>query len=703
MRYSSRFVAIMAFAVGVCLSAASQTGQSSQGTQTQKKPASTQSAHKTAPKPAASTGLNNADFDRSCKPCDDFDKFVNGGWVAANPIPAAYPAWGRMNMINDHNQDVLHEILEAAAKTPGPEGSVGQKIGDFYAACMDTAKIDADGIRPLDDELARIAKISDVASLEAEIARLQGMGVRAAFAFGSTIDFKNSSEQTGEAGQGGIALPDRDYYTKTDDRSKQLRDAYVAHVTKMFTLAGDPADRASAEAATIMKMETAFAEASMTRVERRDPNAQYHRMGTDELKALSPNFDWEAYFQDIGFPGIRVVNVAQPKFIQQLDASVKDTPLDDWKVYLRWQLIHAAAPSLSQPFVDENFAFFGTALTGAKEQLPRWKRCVGATDRELGEALGQKYVEKAFPPAYKARALEMVHNLIDALRADLETLDWMSAPTKAQALAKLNAITLKIGYPDKWIDYSAYHVVRSPYMEDVLRGNEFRFHRDLAKIGQPVDRTEWGMTPPTVNAYYNPQFNEVVFPAGILQPPAFDGKYDDALNYGAMGAVIGHELTHGFDDEGRQFDAQGNLRDWWTPEDSKNFDERAMCIQKEFDSFVVEGDLHENGKLELGEAIADLGGLVIAHAAFQKTPEAKTTALKDGFTPDQRFFIAYARVWGGSMRPEMQRLLAQTDEHPLARFRVMGALSNMPPFAAAFGCKAGDPMVRSEADRCRIW
>lgn len=703
MKFKSRIVFLAVIAVSVCISAASQSSQTTQGSQAPKKPAASQSTQKLpAASAAASTGLNNADFDRSCKPCDDFDKFVNGGWVAANPIPGAYPSWGRMNALNDHNQDVLHEILEAASKTKSPDGTIEQKIGDFYAACMDTAKVDADGIHPLDDELGRIAKISDQASLLAEIARLQAMGARAAFAFGSTIDFKNSSEQTGDAVQGGIALPDRDYYTKTDDKSKQLQDAYVTHVQKMFQLAGD-GDRSVAEAQTVMQMEKKFAEASMTRVERRDPNAQYHRMGPDELKALTPDIDWQSYFQDIGFAGIRVVNVNQPKFFQQLDASLKDSPIDDWKTYLRWELIHAAAPYLSQPFIDENFSFFGATMTGAKEQLPRWKRCVSATDRELGEALGKKYVEKAFPPAYKARALEMVHNLIDALREDLQTLDWMSAPTKAQALGKLNSIMLKIGYPDKWRDYSAYHVDRASYAANMFHGNEFEFHRDLVKIGQPVDRTEWQLTPPTVNAYYNPQFNEVVFPAGILQPPAFDGKFDDALNYGAMGAVIGHELTHGFDDQGRQFDAQGNLRDWWTPEDAKNFEDRAACIQKEFDAFVVQADLHENGKLVLGEAIGDLGGLVIAHAAFEKTPEAKTAALKDGFTPEQRFFIAYGRVWGGSMRPEMERLLAQTDVHPLARFRVMGALSNIPAFSQAFGCKAGDPMVRSEDQRCRIW
>jgi putative endopeptidase len=426
----------------------------------------------------------------------------------------------------------------------------------------------------------------------------------------------------------------------------------------------------------------------MTRVELRDPEKTYHRTSAEDLATMTPHFDWAAYFKNIGFPGIRVVNVNQPDFFKGLDGQLAAVSLDDWKVYLRWHLVHAAAPYLSAPIVEENFDFFGRTLTGTKEQLPRWKRCVGATDRELGEALGQKYVEKAFPPAAKERALEMVHNLIDALRADLQTLPWMSPATKAQALIKLNAITLKIGYPDKWRDYSGLKVDRTAYVLNNFRSNEFEFRFDLSKIGKPVDRGEWGMTPPTVNAYYNPQLNEIVFPAGILQFPLFDPKADDALNYGAMGAVIGHEMTHGFDDQGSQFDAQGNLRN---------------CIEKQFDAFVVEGDLHENGKLVLGESIADLGGLVIAHAAFEKAHAGKPDTLIDGFTPEQRFFISYTRDWGQNLRPELEKLLTTTDPHPLPRFRAVAPLENMLQFASAFDCKAGSAMTRPEDQRCRIW
>jgi putative endopeptidase len=677
-----------------------------QTSQTAKPPAPQGTAPSATPQKTEAEihGLDLADFDRTCKPCDDFYHFVNGGWLKKNEIPAAFPAWGRVNLLAEHNRDVLHEILEAAAanKTSAP-GSIDQKIGDYYAMCMDTTKIDAAGIHPLDDEMTRIAKISDLASLQAEVARLQMMGVRAMFNFGALQDFKDSTEQTGGAFQGGLGMPDRDYYTKTDDASVKLRDAYQAHLVKMFGLMGDSSERAKAEAATVMAIETKLANVSLTRVEQRDPEKIYHRMGWDQLAAMTPHFNWPAYFTAIGFPGIAVVNAAMPDFFKGLDAQLVATPIDDWKIYLRWQLVHGSAPYLTTAIVDENFDFFGRTLTGTPEQLPRWKRCVSVTDRDLGEALGQKYVAKAFPPAAKARAMEMVNNLIDALRDDLKTLSWMSPETRVQALAKLNAITKKIGYPDKWRDYSAVKVDRVSYVQNVMRARQEDFRYDAAKIGKPVDRAEWGMTPPTVNAYYNPQMNEIVFPAGILQFPLFDAKADDALNYGAMGSVIGHEMTHGFDDQGRQFDAQGNLRDWWTAEDAKNFLERATCVQKQFDAYVVSGDTHENGKLVLGESIADLGGLVIAHAAFEKAHAGKSNAPVDGFTPEQRFYISFARDWGQNLRPAYELMLTNTDPHPLPRFRAIASLQNMPEYAAAFGCKAGDVMVRPEDQRCRIW
>jgi predicted metalloendopeptidase len=653
---------------------------------------------------ADSHGLNPAQFDKTCKPCEEFYKFVNNIWMTNNPIPGAYPSWGRLNELNERNREILHQILEEAAamKTAAP-GSVDQRIGDYYATCMDTTKIDAAGLSPLAGEFDKIAKISDILSLEAEVARLQSFGSRAMFGFGAIQDFKDSSLQTGGAGQGGIGLPDRDYYLKTDERSAGIRDAYHKHLVKMFVLMGDTPERAEAETNTVIAIETKLASASKTRVELRDPQKNYNRMNIQELAALTPHFDWAVYFRAMGFPGIGSVNVAQKEFFQQLDARLVDVPLADWKVYLRWHLVHAAAPLLSAPFVNENFDFFGRVLTGTTEQLPRWKRCVSATDRELGEALGQKYVARAFPPAAKARALAMVRQLVEALRDDIMTLPWMSPATRTQAVAKLNAIQLKIGYPDTWRDYSALRVDRASYVLNNFRAEEFEFRRDLEKIGKAVDRTEWGMTPPTLNAYYNPLMNEIVFPAGILQPPIFDAQADDAVNFGAMGAVIGHEMTHGFDDQGRQFDAHGNLKDWWTPEDAKNYQQRADCIQKQFDGFVVEPGLNENGKLVLGESIADLGGLTIAHAAFQKSQAGKPATLSEGYTPEQRFFLSYGRVWGQNNRPELERMLVTTDPHPLGRFRVSGPLANMPSFAAAFDCKPGEPMARTEEQRCRIW
>jgi putative endopeptidase len=650
-------------------------------------------------------GVNTANMDRTCAPCRDFFQFANGAWIAKNPIPPAYPAWGVSNEVNERNRDILHEILEDAAKnTSAAPGSVEQKIGDYYASCMDTSQIANAGLKPLEPEFARIDAVKDLASLEAEIAHLQSVGVGAFFEVDSTQDFKNSSEVTGEVDQGGLGMPDRDYYTRQDQKSKDQRAEYVRHVAKMLELAGDPAAKAAGEAQTVMDMETQLAKASQTRVERREPKNEYHRMPQSGLKTLAPGFPWEDYFAAVHLAGKGDVNVTAPEFFKGLVRVLNTQPVDDWKVYLRWHVLNATAASLPEPFVDEDFHFKGTVLTGTKELLPRWKRCVRSTDRALGEALGQVYVKKAFPPEAKARALKMVENLEAALADDLRTLPWMSDPTRQQALTKLSAINNKIGYPDKWRDYSAYHVTRGPYVDNVLGSATFEFHRDLNKVGKPVDRTEWGMTPPTVNAYYNPQLNEIVFPAGILQPPFFDFQADDALNYGSMGAVIGHEMTHGFDDEGSQFDARGNLKNWWTDEDLKHFKERGACIATEFDSYVVEDQLHENGKLVEGESIADLGGLTLAYRAYEKSLEGKPRPKSlDGFTPEQRFFIAYAQSWEENIRPEYARMLTNVDPHPLPKFRVLGPLSNFPAFARAFGCKAGDPMVRPPSERCGIW
>jgi putative endopeptidase len=654
---------------------------------------------------AGGHGFDLSDLDRSAKPCDDFFQFADGGWVKNNPIPAAYPSWGSFNKLQDHNEEVLHQILEEAAKNrAAAAGSIEQKIGDFYASCMDTDGIEKAGLEPLQPELKRMAALGSAGDLQSEFARLQARNINVPFDFGALQDFKDSTKEIGGAFQAGLGLPDRDYYIRNDEKSQQLRDAYAQHVTKMLELAGDDEVTAAAEAKTVTALEAKLAQASMTRVERRNPDNIYHKMGLAELKTLTPDFSWETYFREIGSSGIDSVNVGEPDFFKQVNAQLKETSLADWKTYLRWHLVHAAAPALSSKFVDEDFNFYGRTLTGTKEILPRWKRCARATDRELGEALGQEYVKRAFPPEAKARALEMVHNLFGALRDDLSTLDWMGPETRKQALAKLNAIALKIGYPDKWRDYSAFQVIRGSYIEDLWRGNEFEFHRDLGKIGKPVDRAEWGMTPSTVNAYYNPSMNEIVFPAGILQPPFYDPNRDDAMNYGGMGAVIGHELTHGFDDEGAKFDGQGNLKNWWTPEDLKNFQARSECIVKQFDSYEVESGLHENGKLVVGESIADLGGLTIARAAYEKTLKGKRKAAEmDGFTNEQRFFLAWAQIWAGSDRPEFARLLVNTNPHPLGRFRANGPLSNMPSFAQAFGCAEGSAMVRPSDQRCRIW
>jgi putative endopeptidase len=656
--------------------------------------------------PTVEHGFDFSDLDRTANACVDFDQFANGGWKAKHTIPAAYPSWGSFNILAEHNRDVLHEILDDTAKkaAKAAPGSNDQKVGDFYATCMDTSRIDADGIKPLQPELNRIAAIRDRASLQNEIVHLQSLGVRAPFLVDSTQDFKDATKVTGEIDQRGLGLPDRDYYTKDDDKSKETRTKYVAHVQKMFELMGDSPDVAASESQTVMAMETALAKASMTRVERRDPANDYHPMPASQIKELAPNFDWDSYFQATGIAGKGDINVTAPDFFKELSKQLNDASIEDWRVYLRWHLINATAASLSQPFVDEDFEFKGKTLQGTKENLERWKRCVRYTDNALGEAMGQVYVKRAFTPQAKAHALEMVHNLEAALKDDLTTLPWMSDATRAQAIGKLEAFAEKIGYPDKWRDYSKLKIDRGPYVLNVLRGHTFEFNRDLAKVGKPLDRTEWGMTPPTVNAYYNPQLNEIVFPAGILQPPFYDPLADDAYNYGAMGAVIGHEMTHGFDDQGSKFDKRGNMKDWWTKEDEEKFKARAACVTNQFDGFEVEKGLHENGKLVTGESIADLGGLTVALAAYEKSLQGKPKPPEiEGFTPEQRFFLGYAHVWAGNMRPEYMRLLTNLDPHPLPHFRVNGPLSNMPAFAKAYKCKPGDPMVRPEKDRCQIW
>jgi putative endopeptidase len=647
-------------------------------------------------------GFDSTNLDKTCKPCDDFFQFAMGGWRKSNPIPPEYSTWGTFTVLADKNQQSLRQILEAAEKSDAPSGSNTRKVGEFYASCMDTAAIEAAGTKPIGPTLQRIAEAKSARELPALAAQLQQQGVGVLFRFTSSQDAKDSTQVIATALQGGLGLPERDYYLRDDEKSKKLRDDYAKHVAKMFELLGDSNDKAEAEAMTVLSLETSLAKASMSNVDTRDPNKTYHKMKFAEVQSLTPDLYWESYLKTAGHPEVPEMNVAQPEFFKALDAQLTAVPLDDWKTYLRWHVVDSAAPALAEKFINEDFDFRGRILTGAKQIQPRWKRCVQATDRNLGEALGQVYVEKYFPPEAKAHALEMVHNLIAALRDDLKTLPWMGPETRSQATAKLDAFAVKIGYPDKWRDYSALKVDRSSYLQNLQRGAEFEFQRRLNKIGKPVDRTEWGMTPPTVNAYNNSSMNEIVFPAGIMQPPFYDPKADDAVNYGGMGAVIGHEITHGFDDHGSQFDARGNLKNWWSPEDLKNFKERAQCVSDQFDAYVVDGDLHENGKLVLGESIADLGGLTISYAAYEKSLQGKRRPVdKDGFTPEQRFFLGWAQVWGANERLEYARLMANTNSHPLPRFRGNGPLSNMAEFAQAFGCKKGDAMVRGQA--CKIW
>jgi putative endopeptidase len=646
-------------------------------------------------------GINPADMNTSVQACQDFNQYANGGWLKANAIPSDQSEWGSFSVLEEQNRESLHKVLEKVSKATNAPGSDDQKVGDFYLTCMDEAAIEAQGAKPLQGELAAIDKIASASDLEAEIARLQLVGVNAVFNFGSDQDRKNSSEVIAGAYQGGLGLPDRDYYTKTDDESKKLRDQYLAHVTKMLTLLGGDPARAAEDAKAIMALETKLAEASMTRVERRNPDNTYHRKTLDEVAKLTPNFSWSGFLKDLNAPTVVAVNVAQPGYFEAVNRELAGTPLPAWKAYLRWHLVHSAAPSLSKAFVEESFNFYGKTLQGTPENEVRWKRCVSATDDAIGFALGKAWVRDYFPPEAKARADAMVKNLVAALRADLTTLSWMGDATRKEALAKLDAFDQKIGYPDQWRDYSKLTIDRGAYVLNVQRANDFEYRRDLAKIGKPVDRAEWGMSPPTVNAYYSAQKNEIVFPAGILQPPFFDAKADDAINYGAIGAVIGHEMTHGFDDQGRKFDAKGNQRDWWTPEDLKNYQQRSKCVEDQYASYEYEGQ-HVNGKLVLGEATADLGGLGIAYRAYHISREGKPAAAKiDGLTDDQRLFLGWAHVWAANIRPEFAKLMLNTNPHPLPQFRADGPPSTLPEFAKAFGCKAGDPMVRK--DLCQIW
>ena len=652
--------------------------------------------------------IDPKNMDTSVKPGDDFFRYANGAWIKRTEIPPEYSRWGAFNELIERNNDALHTIAEKASKTPvdpklSPET---QKVGDYYASGMDEKTIDAMRTKPLQDEFNKIEMIKDRQDVLAEIAHLHTIGVNTLFEFGAGQDAKDSTHDIAQAVQGGLGMPDRDYYTKQDAEMKETREKYVAHVTKMLTLLGEPADKASDEAKKILALETKLAEASRTRVQLRDPIKNYNKMGTRQLQDLTPDWNWSDYFKTINLVAPGEINVHQPEFFKAANDLFRSASLDDWKAYLRWQLINATAPDLSKDFVDEDFDFKERVLRGTQQIKPRWKRVVLSEDGEIGEALGKLYVGFYFPPEAKARALELVNNLKEALADRIKTLEWMDEATKQEALKKLAAFTVKIGYPDKWLDYSLLQIDRGPFVLNAVRAEKFEADRDVNKIGKPVDRTDWGMTPPTVNAYYNPNMNEIVFPAGILQPPFFYPDADDAVNYGAIGAVIGHEMTHGFDDQGRQFDARGNLRDWWTPKSAEEFKKRSGAIVQQYNEYEPLPGLHVNGELTQGENIADIGGVKLAYAALQKAldkhPEERGKKI-DGFTPEQRFFLSFAAIWRSKIRDEDQKLRLKTDPHSPAQYRVNGPLSDSPEFQKAFNIPDGSPMVRRADKRVNIW
>ncbi|MCB2377682.1 M13 family metallopeptidase [Hymenobacter sp. BT635] len=648
-------------------------------------------------------GLNVANIDQTVAPCDNFFQYASGNWLKNNPIPASEVSWGSFNELFDKNSAVQRQILEeAAANTSAAKGTNAQKVGDFYAAAMDSMAIEKAGITPLKPELDRIAAIKDLKGLQASLGRQQLIGTGSVFNMGVGQDEKNSTQYAVLLYQGGLRMPDRDYYLKDDARSKAIRNAYVTYITNTFKLMGETPAVAAKNAATVMRLETRMAKASKSRVDLRDPYANYNKMTVAELQKQYPNVGFPTLLAQQNLSSAKSVIVGQPAFVKEANAMLKAEPLSDWKTYLRWHLVSSVAAALPQAYVDESFKYTQT-LTGAKKMQPRWKRTLRATDLALGEAFGQVYVDKAFTPEAKQKAMEMVNNIKASMAEHIQQVDWMSAATKAEALKKLNAFTVKIGYPDKWKDYSALNISRDSYVQNVLASRMFAANFDNSKLGKPIDRNEWGMTPPTVNAYYNPPMNEIVFPAGILQPPFYDPKADDAVNYGGIGAVIGHEITHGFDDQGRQYDSQGNLRDWWTKEDAEKFDQRAAIVGTQFDAFTPLDSVHVNGKLTMGENLADLGGLNIAYTALQKAMAGKPKTKIDGFTPEQRFFLAYAQIWRTNQRPEAIRQQVLTDPHSPAQYRTNGPLQNMPQFFEAFGCKDDAKMVRAANQRAKIW
>ncbi len=648
-----------------------------------------------------SASLDTTSMDRSVDPCTDFYHYTCGEWIKKNPIPPDQSSWDVYGKLAEDNRRFLWGILEEASKPAPNRSAVETEIGDYFHACMDEAAVEKAGAAPLKAELDEIATLKSLADLPALLARQHLSGENVLFGFGSNQDFADSTRVIAFAGAGGLGLPDRDYYVKTDAKSVETRAKYLAHVAKMLELIGEPPQKAKADARTVIAIETALAKASLTQVEKRDPYKLFHKMAPAELQALTPSFRWDTYFTTAQVPDTSVVNVTEPAFYKEIQTELKSHSLADWKTYLRWRLLDDKAPYLSSPFVQANFDFNSKYLRGLKEMPPRWKRCVGRVDRDLGEALGQVFVQKTFAADTKQRTQAMTTEIEAAMGNEIRQLPWMGEQTKQKALEKLHAVVNKIGYPDKWRDYSSIKISRDDYAGNVERATVFESRRQLNKIGKPVDRSEWGMTPPTVNAYYDGQMNDINFPAGVLQPPLFDFKMDDAPNYGNTGATIGHELTHGFDDEGRQFDAKGNLKDWWTKKDAHEFEKRAKCVSDQYAEYTVIDDIKINSKLTLGEDVADLGGTLLAYIAWKSATQGKDLQEADGLMPDQRFFVGMAQWACGDERAESKRAGAITDPHSPLEYRINGVVSNMPEFQKAFACKVGQPMVRENA--CKIW
>lgn len=647
-------------------------------------------------------GLELSGMNRSIPPQQDFYNYANGKWWSRSSIPPERQSWGVFDQLHERNLKILHEILDRAARsrTAGAEAPM-EKLGRFYRSAMDTRQIEREGIAPLRPELDRITAVTTVPALQEELARLHRCGVGAGWNFGVVQDPKNSTHYIAQVYQGGLGLLDRDFYLTEDAANRKLREQYVAHVAKMLALLGEPQAQAEQDAQAVLRLETRLARASMTQVQQRDPDAVYHRYELAAFNELTPNITWAPYFTALQLPEPGAFNVAQPEFVRELGLMLRTVPLEEWRTYLRWQLLHAQASRLSAAFVDEDFRFYGTVMTGAKKLMPRWKRMVGATDGALGELLGEQYVRQVFSDAARAKAQAVVENVKAVLRERVATLGWMSEPTRRAALKKLDTMVVKIGYPERWRDYSELQIGDGPFVLNAMRATEFEFQRQLRRVGKPVDRQEWGMTAPTVNAYYNAGMNEIVFPAGILQPPFFHPAADDAVNYGGLGMIAGHELTHAFDDQGRKFDAAGNLKDWWSPEDTTQYSARTRPIVEQYGQYLSVDTIHLNGELTLGENIADIGGLKAAYLAHRRTPAGKGHEKgAQGFTPDQRFFLAFAQSWRAKIRPETLRLWATMDPHSPPRYRVNGPLSRMPEFYRAFNLQ---PPTDAAGTALEIW